>query len=436
MLRQTDAAPTEPTPSGSVVTPAFSRRSKAPVPTDQLASRAAAVAEDLRRDLGAVVESLVGPSMRPATLARRLEIDRTLSARVVRAVRAEDSVQALHETPAPGGLRIFLSAATAAGADQAVCRRTDESVRRFERLIDEFPGGRAALDAALGGLNEGVRQRGVRAATQAIHKSMASLLGYQADVMLATILIQPSANGHTHDQVYILGKYGVRRLRAGSPITIFGRRGDRVGADALDSRYSETLDGRLDPENGNAYLLTDFCTKPVPPLSLFRNNDVYLYTLAETVPPVNVPVSLVAGIMLRSASPRFRSDAVQHQWESQVPRMPCRVLINDVFVHDDCFDGRDPVVTTTLHSIAAGQRRPDAPAFQLDSVDIAPPLGRLGRGIDSLKMPDVPHYADLVANTFDKVGWSPEKFRGYRARLQYPVPLVSLTYWFELPPAP
>lgn len=310
-----------------------------------------------------------------------------------------------------------------------------ESVAGFERLIDEFPGGRSGLDASLSGLDDRVHQRNIRGAAQAIHKSMASLLGYQADAMLASILIQPSAEPGRLDEVLVLGKYGVRRLRASSPITVFGRRGE-PDEDRGDSPRVESLDGQLSPENGNAYLLTDFCSRPLPPLSLFRTERAHLYTLSEHVPAVNTPVSLVAGIMVRSAGRTHRTDSTVHHWESQVPRMPCRVLVNDVFVRDDVFTGSQPVVTSTLHSIASGPQRPDAPAFHLDNVDVRPSVTSLGMGLAGIGTRDVPRYTELMGSVFQRVGWDASRFRGYRCRVQYPVPLVSVTFWFEIPLAP
>jgi hypothetical protein len=215
---------------------------------------------------------------------------------------------------------------------------------------------------------------------------------------------------------------------------VFGQRSDFTAADRPGYRV-ETLDGKVTPENGNAYLLTDFCSRPVPPLSLYHTEKANLYTLSESVPALNTPVSLVAGLMIRSSGLRYATESTNYQWESQVPRMPCRVLVNDVFVHRDLYP-KPPVVTSTLHTIADGPSRPDAPTFRLDNVDIRPKLVLLGEGIGAAASPDIPRYPEMLGAAFEQVGWDASKFVGYRCRVAYPVPLVSLTYWFELPPAP
>ncbi len=403
------------------------------VPVATLQERVSAVAAQLRERLAPIVVRIAGEGMRPATLSRSLSIDRTLAARVVRAIRAEDDVTFMKEIPAPGGLRILLDAARTKVGD-AACDDAAESVGLFARLIDEFPSGRVALDAAMCGSDDRMLQRTVRSASQTVHRSMAAVLGYQADAMLTTIVMHPGADGRTTDHMYLLGKYGVRRLRASSPITVFGRRGD-VTPDERPGYRVETLDGRVEPENGNAYLLTEFCTKPTPPLSLYRTERANLYTISENVPAVNTPVTLVAGQIVRSSSMRYASEGMGYQWESQVPRMPCRVLVNDVFVHEDLIY-KPPAVTATLHTIADGPHRPDAPAFRLDNVDVRPTLAPLGRGLAGAASRDIPRYSELLSAAFARAGWDASKFVGYRCRVAYPIPLVSVTVWFEMPPAP
>ena len=86
--------------------------------------------------------------------------------------------------------------------------------------------------------------------------------------------------------------------------------------------------------------------------------------------------------------------------------------------------------------MATGAARPDAPAFQLDNVNLAPPVQNLGTGLRSVATRDIPDYHSMLDGVFQKAGWEAQRFRGYRCRIQYPVPLVSVTLWFDLPAAP
>jgi hypothetical protein len=171
-------------------------------------------------------------------------------------------------------------------------------------------------------------------------------------------------------------------------------------------------------------------------VSLFRSEGTLLATLAESVPAVNQPVSVVASVVHRDAGARFASDDAGFHSESHVCRWPCRVLLADLLIHDDLFPGAEPIVSSTLQGITSGGRRPDLPEFQLDRIDLDLPLVSTGRGIDALSTPDVPDYPRILRTVFDRRGLKPERFRGYRLRVVNPVPLVSYTLWIPLPPPP
>lgn len=401
-----------------------------------LDDRSRAIALGLRECLEPIVRQVVGRGGRPAALARTLGIDRTLAARVLRAIRAEDAVQVLQEIPAPNGLRIFLDAASRAEISAHLRSRADEQINQFERLIDEFPGGRSALDAAIAEWDPSMRLRTERAAKQAMHKSMSCLLGYQVDTMLVTMIIQPSADGRGCDALYVMGKYNIRRLRASAPITVFGRQDYPLDSTRTDLPRVENLRGEIAPAEGNAYLLEEYCSAHPPRLGLFHSDGLYLYTLPQNQPAVNAPVTYVSAQLVRNGYLRYRTERREHSRESHVPRMPAKVLVADVFLRDDVYPGTSPVVMTTLHGLAQGPVRPDNPRFQLDRVDLSTPLETLGTGIGRVSTRDVPRYPELLRSAFEGAGWDAGRFRGYRCRVQYPVPLVALSLWFELPKAP
>ena len=56
-------------------------------------------------------------------------------------------------------------------------------------------------------------------------------------------------------------------------------------------------------------------------------------------------------------------------------------------------------------------------------------------GLDGVATRDVPRYPELMRTAFDGAGWDASRFRCYRCRVQYPVPLVTVAFWFDLPQA-
>lgn len=410
--------------------------SSAPVGKGPLDVRSRTIATGLRDSLEPIVRNLVGTGGRPAALSRGLEIDRTLAARLIRAIRADDTVQVLQEIPAPNGLRIFLDAAERVGVDARLRSKAAEHVARFEQLIDEFPGGRSALDAALAEWDPSMRQRTERAAKQAMHKSMSCLLGYQVDTMLLSIVHQPSENGNALDRLYVMGKYNIRRLRASAPITVFGRQDFPLDPKRTDLPRVENLTGKIAPQDASEFLLPEFCSPNAPKLNLFQSEGTSLYTLPEHALPINTPTTFVSAQMVRNAVRRFRTDTISHCTDGLAPRMPAKVMLLDVYVRDDVFPGSSPTFTSTLHGLTKGVERPDNPRYQLDRVDLSIPVESLGMGLANVATRDVPRYPELMRTTLESAGWDPSRFRGYRVRVQYPVPLVTVAFWFDLSAGP
>jgi hypothetical protein len=254
--------------------------------------------------------------------------------------------------------------------------------------------------------------------------------------MLLTILIQPSVSGKSLDKLFLMGKYNIRRLRASAPITVFGRQDNPRDPGRPDLPRVENLRGDIAPREAGEYLLPEFCSPRLPKLDLFASDGVFLYTLPQSVPAVNVPVTYVSAQMVRNSNPRYRTDHLSHNYDTQVPRMPAKTMLVDVFVRDDVFAGAGPTVTTTLHGLASGHDRPDSPRFQLDRVDLSVPVESLGNGLDRVAAREAPRYPELLRTAFEGAGWDANRFRGYRCRSLYPVPMVALTFWFDLPPAP
>ena len=77
-------------------------------PQEPLEAKITNVSSDLHDAIAAIVGRLAGPTQRPASLARTLKIDKSLSGRILRTVKATDPFETIHNTPAPYGLRLFI----------------------------------------------------------------------------------------------------------------------------------------------------------------------------------------------------------------------------------------------------------------------------------------------------------------------------------------
>ncbi|MGD9688423.1 MAG: hypothetical protein AB7K52_04350 [Phycisphaerales bacterium] len=410
------------------------QRTMAPASTIDvsLRGRSLRVARGLRESLAPIVTALVGPAARPASLCRALDIDRTLGARILRSIRSRDGLLVLQEIPAPPGLRIFLEAARRAGAAATLTEAAADFVREFESLIDEFPGGRAALDAAIADDVPEIRERTEKTAKQAMFKSMSCLLGYQVDAHVSTVIIQPSPSGRMCDTLHLMIKHGLRRIRATVPITAFGRTVAPRKPDDPDASTMLRVDG-THAEDGEPCLLDDYCSRPFPSLGVLRQRNLFLYTLDENQPPVNVPATVSTAMIMRNGMARYASEAQHYEWEGIVPRIPAKILVGDVLVRDDVYEGVMPFVSARLYGLSNQTIHPDQPAFKLDEVDLSVPLESMSVGRWDLRLRELPAYSEMLSAVFERSQWDPRRFRAFRFRVQYPVPMVAYNTWFKLP---
>lgn len=395
-------------------------------------ARVRPVIDEIRNALQLVLSDVAGAAPRASTLARELNIDKTLSARILRALRPPDIASVIYEVPSPEGLRIFLTAASRCGLAEANRDRASRAVRDFERLIGEFPGGRSGLNAAFAGLSPATRDHTERSAKQAIYKSMATLLGFCCDVSLCTFVIRRSPSDPNYiDTAYVLGKFDVRRLRPSRAITMFGRTNLPAKPGDPDPAAGLTLTGSRS-DDVRDYLLLDHCSKPLPPLDVVQTKNAALNVLPEGVPMVNESVTMVSG-QLAHRTAYIAGGERYPCYEGFTARMPSKVLVMDALVEDGLFDG-PPILGTTLQSISGVPVAPGNSSFNLDEVSLQAPVEPLARGIASMSHEYVPDYPKLMEQVFAALNWNPSHFSGYRTTVMYPVPVVNLSYWFPKAP--
>lgn len=393
-----------------------------------LRTRVRHIGGELRNDLGRVVLELGGPSPRLRELGRRTALDKTLLGRVMKTAKAQDPFDALDGIPSPQGLRMFVDAAAGKGVSGSSLERLVLTIDRFESLLREF-GSRAEFDTALAGWSPASRERHERAARQSAFKASSFLTGCQADAIVGAHIVQPSADGETCDVIMVRGRYGLRRLREGVPLLIFGTRLYPPGDGTI-----QTIDGAPETSDHGALLLRDYCSTPIPSMRWLERGRDRLLVLERDEPGVNEPVTVCIGVLGRGLWRRYRDDEASEERHTGIARMPTRMLIEDVILHEDVYPGVEPIVETRLHGLSSPQTRETGELADLDRVDLAVETSLLG--MDELATGEAPGYPEMIREVMDRAGWEMERFRVFRQRILYPVPFVSLTTWFALPPRP
>lgn len=392
------------------------------------------VGATIRSALEEVVLAISGPTPKPSHLIARLGLDKTLAGRIIQIVRTSDPLTALSRSPSPLGLEIFIRAFQGAGDQPELMARLQDAVARFERLLSRFPQGRTGLEAAISGWMPEARELGERAARQSAFKAMSFILGYQSEVTLGCSVLRPSADGKAVDVAYVSGQFGLRRLRVGEPLSIFGTRYYPLPETGFPDPNPRTLDGRSIEEA--SCILAEFCEPRVPRLDVVKTKDLRLFVLPSDEPGLNEPVSMVIGHYTENSWRRYSAPDRREEWQTTLPRCPTRVFINDTFIHEDVYPGVEPVVTTHIVGVSPLPARERGPSFPLDEVHLSKEAGWFRGGLRNIGTGDIPRHAEIIASVFRRLGEDPSKYRTHRLRMNYPVSGIVATRWFRLPENP
>ncbi len=378
--------------------------------------------QKLTRALNQVFEESVGSSPRPITLRDKLGLDKSIASRILRALRSEGAFEFLHHVPAPTGLRKIMKSASKLASEGSI-ETLRAAIEDYDLYLGTFAGGRAGLEAAISGFIPEVRARGEQQASQSIFKSMSFLLGCEIEGVYAARIHW--CDGDQRKIAHCWTIQGFRRFRAGASMLVGG-----LPKESKDGRLPSTIDGQATDD------LRDCCLSPfttIDPLSLqvLNGPNRNLLLFGEDQPKINEPVDLSFGLV-EDAEQRFRSEGKEYDRSTYLSRKPARALVIDQFVASGCFVEGPPQVTVRLSGGAT--RFSETPeASDLEALDLQVDVQELATDPDTLETSAVRNVPERVSYLFSRLGLDPAQFKLYRVSVLYPIPLVELSLWFQLP---
>lgn len=377
------------------------------------------VGADLLGVIGEVVGEVARPGTGPIAAARILEVDKVLMSRVLKALRAGDTLSGLSAMPGPEPLRRLVAQSTSKKLLRpGLAERALAAIEGYERLIKHTLGDRSRLDSLLSAWAPGARPEFELRRKQAAFKALSQIKGVQAEINHASVLLSPSKDPGRIDVVWVTGVLGLMRLRPGASLTFASRRvstGEAV-------RQALGLDGRP-VDAGASMLVEEFCSRPTPRLSVQRVEQSVFYGLEDEALGAADAVDLVYAEVNRDEIPRYvaRGSGRRGYFFAEV-NIPCVVLQFDVLMHADLYPGVEPellLYDTAFHGVASVNDR-TRDVDRLDLRETVEPLG--GPPLHPrLRSPDVPRYAELVAHAANRARFDLAAFRGFRTRIDYPL---------------
>lgn len=401
----------------------------APSNRSTIDDRVLSVSRNLQDSLSPIALSAAAGSLRPGKISVRLDLDKSLSSRLVRALRSNDPMELIHYIPSPTGLRMFLEAARREGIGEAQWSVAEQAVDAFQDLLDGFPGGRGALDTLISDSVTDIRLRSERTAKQAVFKAMSHLLGFHCDSVSSALILQPSEDGEFVDGLEVSQRAGIRRLRPNTPVAVFS-----LSAEGSKGPVLDPIARGADPNDPHSYILPEFSSPSIPPVVHYRDSDHHVFALSDEESSIHDATTVGSGFVIRRGwSPVARPGHTLER-RSYLLHYPCKLLVRDLYIRKDLYVGAEPDVHLEFPA-PTGVSRLDPEVFpaRLNSLDLWAPIEYLSVRSEWPAVPDLPGHSRLVEHGFRTVGWDQQQFRGYRVRIVYPVPMILLSWQIPLP---
>jgi hypothetical protein len=385
----------------------------------------------LREVLIPILEKVAGPRPRPTALTRSLGLDKSLASLLVRAANAPNDLELMHLVPAPAGLRILADSA-ARGVGPAAIKRLQSAARSFQELIDSTPGGRAALDALISESSDVARARREQIARQSSFKSMSYLIGYFSDVLSTTFFVVPSGNGRSVDGIEISRRFGLRRLRPGTPVPILSYAPWPAGGAGGEATRLDSIEGAKGSPEPRDLLMPEFSTRPMPRIEAVRDPGRTTFVLPGDLGVQEVE-RLAWAFRYRNGGP-LELGPGYHPLGDYLLHMPCRRLIRDLFIDESLYAGAVPRLMFVLPDSEAHRRPPNELGVRrYGDIHVTATLEPLPRSDRAYSLSGVADHAAITRSVLERAGHGSTRFRGWRCEMTYPVPLVQMSWWLSLP---
>jgi hypothetical protein len=385
-------------------------------------------AKDLRDALRDVIADVPARRTRPQEFARTLKVHRNIAGRLLKAVEHSDPLAALCEMPRAEGLRTILKAAKSCVRKETV-ERASRAVVDLEQLLDHEIGGWGVLHSVASDWLPDARKKFEMTHKQAVYKGMANLRGCCSNTEFCAFIGYPGDTGQRVDAALIAGTMGLRRLRPSAEICFTS-----IGASADGSQPIAIKGVSLADASDEYPLLEQFCSSPLPEFSVVRTEDRAHYILKGNSVGPGSAIDLATACTLKGRHPRYQTEPPRRIAAFGDPTVPCESLILDMLLHDEVWPDATPeliMYNTTRYEVA----NPNSLADHVYRLSVTEKIEFLGKGVARFRVAEVGHYVEMIRHVCEKLGWDPERLRGYRCHIRYPIVGASACIVFD-PPRP
>lgn len=397
--------------------------------SDAFAFQTRAVMRRLRDAFSDVIVSAGADPQDAQSIGRQVGLNKNLAWKISKIVETDDPVVALEQLPGAAGIKIFLAAAEKAGAESGALGRARAAVDEFDSLIRVHSGDRATLEMMGSELSAAGRRERDEQHRKLLFQGASYVWGAQARVNLKIGVAGPSEQPGCLDFASLSGLVDFRRLRPDVSWIVATRHLNNDDGTQMGSTYSEALDSRFNGP-GEVPLMGDFCSQPLPRVRSFEDRQSTCFELVEGPVGNTGALTCVLGTVQRGL-PFVRSE--QNEWGEHSARcdIPAELLVLDFFAHRSFRFAIPP--RATLYSDLGGLPKHPSARRERNRLPMHEAFVDLGEGVLPSATPEVPRYGAMVRSLFERTGWDPDEFHGFRLKVAYPAYPAAVIVGYRLP---
>lgn len=402
------------------------RTTRTPLAPAELA-RVRQVARRLKAELDSVLRSLSIRHHSAGQMAQDLKVNRTICHRLLTAIdSAKDEFSLVIALPGVQGLRQCIHAMERRGADASRVSAAEAAVEQFHQLVRDLGGSHSRLStrlqlstptsAAVPSPGAPARRRLLR---QQLFESASALMGRRIEARCGLSLLRPNpANARELEYVHVRLFTGIEASPTAIPLVVGTSIVSVESGDEQAMNAFCTLDGA--PIGGRAQnaILTAFSSDPLPLVTTRDLSSRLVHVIDPRVAESRRRLDVAIGYRLPALCAVPSRQDVPVLLEALHIREPTDALVFDVYLHADLAAGCRPSIDAY---VGRSGGLCDLIDRWYDRLDGSPVLKLLGAGLANAPTPMAPRFHELAEHVFDRVGWNPAEFVGYRCEEQYPL---------------
>ena len=396
-------------------------------PIPPFESHARTVVRAVRTAFADAISSLELDPNEPQAISRELGVNKNLAWKISKVIQADDPALGLQQMPGAAGIKIFLRALKAAGIEASLAEAVRESVGAYEELIKVHAGDRATLEMMGSTLSPSGDPQRDEHHRKLLFQGASYLWGVQARVSLKIGIVGPSSRPHMLDFASLNALVDFRRLRSDVSWVMASRHANFDDGSNMPGSPTEPIDRRYTAAD-EAPLMADFCSKPLPDLRRRAKKHGSTFELVEGPVGKTGAITCVFGMIQRNI-PAYGDSEDDYGRHLATCDTPSQLLVLDLLIHKDFTFAIPP--EPALCSLAAVPSPP--PLADRKYLPLHDRLQDLGMSPVPAVTPEVPRYARMLQQMYERTGWKPEEFHGFRMKIPYPAFPTSVELRYRLP---